>query len=97
MTVRKHLAGIVAAFVVTAVGSQVAHAEPLRIGYGMWVGLGPLFVAQEKGLFAQEGVEVELIDIEIPEALYSGLLTGQLDVGRHRSAAFRPGAALCVA
>ena len=58
----------------------MARAEPLRIGFGIWVGLGPLFVAQEKGLFAQEGVEVELIGMEIPEALYSGLLAGQLDV-----------------
>jgi NitT/TauT family transport system substrate-binding protein len=60
MMIRTHLAGIVAAVVVMAGGSQAAHAEPLRIGYLTWVGLGPLFVAKEKGLFAKEGVEVEL-------------------------------------
>ena len=58
MTARKHLAGIVAALLVTAGASQAAQAEPLRIGHVIWVGFGPLFVAQEKGFFAQEGIEV---------------------------------------
>ena len=58
MTVRKHLAGIVAALLVTAGGSQTAQAEPLRIFHFTWVGFGPLFVAQEKGFFAKEGIEV---------------------------------------
>ena len=57
-----------------------AHAEPLRIGYLTWVGLGPLFVAKEKGLFAKEGVEVELINMAIHEAMYAGLFAGQIDV-----------------
>jgi NitT/TauT family transport system substrate-binding protein len=45
-----------------------------------WVGLGPLFVAKEKGLFAKEGVEVELINMAIHEAMYAGLFAGQIDV-----------------
>ena len=32
-----------------------AQAEPLRIGHFTWVGFGPLFVAQEKGFFTEEG------------------------------------------
>ena len=81
MSTRTRVAGLVAALVVTAAGgSQAAHAEPLRIGYNVWVGFGPLFVAQEKGLFAAEGVEVELINMAIHEALYAGLLAGQIDV-----------------
>ena len=46
----------------------------------IWVGNGPLFVAQEKGFFAREGVEVELIDMAIHEASYAGLFAGQIDV-----------------
>jgi NitT/TauT family transport system substrate-binding protein len=79
MMIRTHLAGIVAAVVVMEGGSQAAHAEPLRIGYLTWVGLGPLFVAKEKGLFAKEGVEVELINMAIHEAMYAGLFAGQID------------------
>ena len=60
--------------------NQAAHAEPLRIGYLTFVGLGPVFVAQEKGLFAKEGVEVELINMAIHEAMYAGLFAGQVDV-----------------
>ena len=44
------------------------------------VGLGPLFVAQDKGFFAKEGVEVELINMAIHEAMYAGLFAGQVDV-----------------
>jgi NitT/TauT family transport system substrate-binding protein len=57
----------------------LAHAAPLRIFYFTWIGFGPLFVAQEKGLFAREGVEVELINIEDHTAAFSGLFAGQVD------------------
>ena len=49
----------------------VAQAEPLRIFYFVWVGYGPLFVAQEKGFFAREGVEVELINNEDHTAAFA--------------------------
>ena len=56
-----------------------AQAEPLRIFYFIWVGYGPLFVAQEKGFFAKEGVEVELINNEVHAAAFGGLFSGQVD------------------
>jgi len=80
MDLRNRLAGIVATLLVIAGGSQAAHTEPLRIGHLTWVGLGPLFVAKEKGLFAKEGIEVELIDMAIHEAMYAGLFAGQIDM-----------------
>ena len=46
----------------------------------IWVGFGPLFVAKEKGFFAQEGVEVELINMAHHDPLFAGLLAGQIDV-----------------
>src|SRR5919106_5539006 len=57
---------------------SAAQAEPLRISYFIWVGNGPFFVAKEKGLFAREGVEVELINIE-DAAAFGSLFTGQVD------------------
>jgi NitT/TauT family transport system substrate-binding protein len=56
-----------------------AQAEPLRIRYSIWVGYGPLFVAAEKGFFAKEGVEVELIRIEDDTATLAALFAGQID------------------
>jgi NitT/TauT family transport system substrate-binding protein len=58
---------------------SAAHAEPLRISYFIWVGYGPLFVAKEKGFFAKEGVEVELINIDDHTAAFAGLFAGQVD------------------
>jgi NitT/TauT family transport system substrate-binding protein len=80
MSMWNRLARVVTALLAIAAGSQVAHAEPLRIGYLTWVGLGPLFVAKEKGLFAKEGIEVELINMAIHEAMYAGLFAGQIDM-----------------
>jgi NitT/TauT family transport system substrate-binding protein len=79
MAIRKHFANIVTALLMAAGASHAAQAEPLRIGYLIWVGFGPLFVAKEKGLFAEEGVQVELIDMAVHEASYAGLFAGQID------------------
>ena len=51
---------------VLAVASAAA-AEPLRIRYAVWVGYGPLFLAQQKGYFAAEKVEVQLVKMEDPK------------------------------
>lgn len=56
--------GAIGAMLVVAAGSLAAHAEPLIIAYPVWVGYGPLFVAQEKGFFNDEGVEVNMIRAE---------------------------------
>ncbi len=79
MSARRQFVGITAALLLTATVGQAAQAEPLRIGYLTWIGYGPLFVAQEKGFFAKEGVQVELIDMAIHEAMYAGLFAGQVD------------------
>jgi NitT/TauT family transport system substrate-binding protein len=65
------------AALLTAAGA--AQAEPLRITHTTWVGYGPLFVAQEKGFFAAEGVEVELINIDYGGAATDALVDGQVD------------------
>jgi NitT/TauT family transport system substrate-binding protein len=69
----------VAALCIGAGLVSTAQAEPLRIFYFVWVGFGPLFVAQEKGFFAKEGVEVELINNEIHDAAFAGLFSGQAE------------------
>jgi hypothetical protein len=37
-------------------GGIAGHAEPLRVAHTVWVGFGPLFIAEEKGSFARAGV-----------------------------------------
>jgi NitT/TauT family transport system substrate-binding protein len=56
-----------------------AGAEPLRIRYSVWVGYGPLFLAQEKGYFRAENVEVQLVRMEDPRESYRAMATGRLD------------------
>jgi NitT/TauT family transport system substrate-binding protein len=56
----------------------VAAAEPVKIRYSIWVGYGPLFIAKEKGYFAEEKVEVELVNIEDPKEGFVALAAGRL-------------------
>ena len=77
MGIEKLCAGTIAALLVAAAGSLAAHAEPLFIGVAVWVGTGPLFIAQEKGFFVDEGLEVQIITME--EARLEALLDGEVD------------------
>jgi NitT/TauT family transport system substrate-binding protein len=40
--------------------SGASAAEPIRIGYPIWIGFGPIYLAQAKGFFKAQGVDVEL-------------------------------------
>ena len=75
---RKGLLLIVA--VILAVGiASVSHADPLRISMPTWVGNGPLFLAQEKGFYAEEGVEVELSIMDDLVMRFAAYYAGKLD------------------
>ena len=79
-----HMAGrsilIAGAILLGLVTAGSATAEPLKLGHSTWVGYGPLYVAQEKGYFDEEGVEVELIVMEDPKIRFPALAAGQIDV-----------------
>jgi NitT/TauT family transport system substrate-binding protein len=51
----------------------------LKIGYSVWVGYGPLFIAAEKGYFTEQGLEVELVKVEDPKDRFVALAGSQLD------------------
>jgi len=62
--------------------SACSRAEPrrtYRIGLGPWVGFGPLYLARDKGYFAAESVQVELIVLTGLAERNSALRSGQLD------------------
>jgi NitT/TauT family transport system substrate-binding protein len=77
MNAPQRFAGMITALLVTAGAGQAADAEPLRIAYVVWVGYGPLFLAQEKGFFADEGGEVHMINTE--GGHWEAVLDGQVD------------------
>ncbi len=56
-----------------------AAAEPFRIGYSVWVGYGPFFVARDKGFYEEEGVEVELVNVEDVKVRFAALAAGRID------------------
>ncbi len=77
MTVKRH--GWMAATAALLLGAAAAQAEPLKLAHSTWVGYGPLFIAQEKGYFAEEGVEVELINMEDVKIRFPALAAGKID------------------
>jgi NitT/TauT family transport system substrate-binding protein len=79
MTMQTRLVGILGALLLTAGGTQAAQAEPLRIFYFTYVGHGPLLVAQDKGFFAKEGIDVSLIRSDEHTAMFAALAAGQVD------------------
>jgi NitT/TauT family transport system substrate-binding protein len=79
MKIRHRVSGGIAAFSISLILAAAAQAESLRLRYSVWVGYGPLFVASEKGFFAKEGVEVELIRMEDDTASLAALFAGQID------------------
>lgn len=60
--------------------STAAHAETLRLAHSTWVGYGPFYIAQEKGFFAAEGVDIELTIMENTPLKMGALMAGQVDM-----------------
>ena len=61
------------------VAGAAAHAEPLRLGHATWIDAGPFYIAREKGYFAEEGVEVELVKIEDVKVRAAAMVNGDLE------------------
>ncbi len=61
-----------------ATGSAGA-AETFRLGYSSWVGYGPFFLAKKKGYFKEEGIELELVNIEDVAVRFAALAAGRID------------------
>jgi NitT/TauT family transport system substrate-binding protein len=62
-----------------ALAAPPAGADTLRLGYESWVAPGPFFIARDKGWFEEEGVSVELVDIEDIGVRASALASGDVD------------------
>ena len=64
----------------TALTAATAEAASLKVAHSTWVGFGPFYVAREKGFFAAEGLDVELIVMEDVKTRLPALAAGRVDV-----------------
>ncbi len=58
-----------------------ARAENIKIGVLKVSACGPVFIAQEKGYFAKEGLTAELVPSDAPILIPQGVLSGDFDFG----------------
>lgn len=72
--------GCGALLVAAVMTATAAFAEPLTIGHSTWVGYGPFYIAQEKGFFEEEGIEVELVKMEDIALQMGALAADQIQV-----------------
>lgn len=68
---------LVAGLLVTPATS--APTAPLKIGYPVWVGYGPLFLAEKKGFLKELGTSVEFILMEDTKPRYVALAAKRID------------------
>jgi len=73
---------ILAVLAALALLSQAAvAADHVKFGVFKVVGTSPVFLAEENGYFAAEGLEVELVPFTAQEPLVLGIASGDLDFG----------------
>ncbi|HVU34708.1 MAG TPA: aliphatic sulfonate ABC transporter substrate-binding protein [Opitutaceae bacterium] len=70
---------LVALAVWLALPARSAELKPYRVGYNSWIGYISLFVAEEKGYFADEGLAVTKTSFSSPGDGLKPLLAGDLD------------------
>ena len=77
-----------AALVLSLSISATAFAGTLKIGHSTWVGYGPFYIAQEKGFFKEEGVDVEFIIMEDTAIKIGAMFANQIDIAASTSDEF---------
>ena len=63
-----------------AFSGAIANADTLTLAHSTWVGYGPFYIAQEKGFFEEEGVDIELTIMENTPLKMGALMAGQIDI-----------------
>lgn len=61
-------------------GTGAAAATTVRIGTQPWIGYGPWWIAQEKGLFAKHGIDAKLVDFVQDTEVNAAFAAGEMDV-----------------
>jgi ABC-type nitrate/sulfonate/bicarbonate transport system substrate-binding protein len=58
-----------------------ARAEHIKVGTGPVTASGPLYIAQDKGYFAAENLDAEMVSLDAAQSVAQGVVAGDLDVG----------------
>ncbi len=58
---------------------EEAELQKVSIAFQQWVGYGPLYLAQEKGFFDEEGIELVFVDERLDSARRDAFKQGMLD------------------
>jgi NitT/TauT family transport system substrate-binding protein len=66
---------------VALLSQRASAADRVKFGVFKVVGTSSVFIAQEKGYFAAEGLDVELVPFTAQEPLVLGIASGDLDFG----------------
>jgi NitT/TauT family transport system substrate-binding protein len=60
--------------------SSAAQAEKLRVGYPTAAPVAPIFIAQAKGYYAAEGLDVELVPFDAAGPIPVAITSGSIDI-----------------
>lgn len=76
----KQVKTLITAGAISIAAAVSAQADALKLAHSTWVGYGPFYIAQEKGFFAEEGVEIELSIMENTPLKMGALMAGRVDI-----------------
>ncbi len=65
----------------TALATGANAAEAIKIGIGPVTSAGPVFIAQDRGYFAAEGLAADAISLDAAQSVAQGVVAGDLDIG----------------
>lgn len=60
--------------------ADAPEVSKVRIGTQPWIGYGPWWIAQDQGMFAQYGIEAELIDFVTDTEVNAAFASGNMDI-----------------
>src|SRR5579864_9744730 len=84
MTNISGMRGVAGAAIAAALGLSSGNAmaaDHIKVGVGPLASVASMFIAQEKGYFAAENLDAELISFDAAQTIVTGIAGGDLDFG----------------
>src|SRR5258708_28072610 len=64
-----------------AAPAATTNLPALRVGVTQWIGFAPIYIARDKGFFAQEGVKVDVVSFDAYDAQNAAFASKKVDGG----------------